>query len=208
MDTTRVPKLFDRLGRRALTRREILVGGVILAEWIAIPHSTHANSQPDPPIVAGIVDRVDPSNNLTVLSHSGEKWNVRLIETTMCRRHGDLAEPTAFIPGDEVVAEGRWASGTLIANSCDTLYHTIEGQVLQVEAHQVETTDGTFSLTRETQPWSRENEYTRPLTDLVVGEEIMSLVWRDPHNSHRLVAAAVAISQESSWQSPPVIGYM
>lgn len=138
-------------------------------------------------MLLGIVDQVLPPTTLILpetftrpdlvgrtvveFSPSAEFWRGRF---------GRVAELDAFIPNDQIVAEGEWIVDAFAARKLLTYCHLIEGSVVQRAGDRIQTTSGTIQLVSDTFPIKGPGFVSKPLAEIGAGDPLWVEAWDDP----------------------------
>lgn len=174
--------------RSTLTRRQMLKtsAGAAIAGYIAAratdAHAEQAYSTVDgQDVVVGVVERVESPRTLSVRRKEG-RLIVRFSDDAFFSR-GDLgivADCSAFVRRDEIIAEGHQVDGAFSATVLMTMYRAIEGRILDRQDNRLQTTSGIVQLTSDTELLDGDEFMNKPLTQLTVGDDIWTDGWRDP----------------------------
>jgi hypothetical protein len=97
-------------------------------------------------VVVGAIERIEPTGKLHVHSKEGRAIIRFSADATFIRGHQLVAGLDAFMPGDEVVAEGQWTADVFVATVLETLRRVTEGRIVHRQGEQIETTGGSIRL--------------------------------------------------------------
>jgi hypothetical protein len=129
----------------------------------------------------GVVERIDSPRVLNVHSRAGPGVIRFSDDATFFRGHSKrVTGLAAFMPGDEVVAEGEWVADGFAATSLLSTYRFVEGRIVRRQGMRLETTDATIQLIPDTKILQDHGFISKPLAQVGVGDEIVADVWRDP----------------------------
>jgi len=176
--------------RRLLKRVGVVVVGTALLQLSGRSTSGahRVDAASSPPIVrstvTGAIDRVEPFGVLHVRGVDGA-YVIKTTNTTILYlgRTGHEVAFSAFVPGDEIVAEGQLASDGFIATTVMSLYRSVRGSITQRQGNRLQTTAGTVRLLSDTRALAADRLTGKALPQLMIGEEITALTWRDPTSS-------------------------
>lgn len=155
----------------------MLLGVAGVAGPILLGNSpTEESSSPE--VVVGTVSSVDEPDRMAVQTAQGPVGILISQGASLWRDHP--ASITAFVPGDEVVAEGDWSNGQFAATYMVSLYRLLEAVIVGREDSHLDTTAGVVQLTDDSLPQGGSMLESIPLPELGAGESIVVLGRRDP----------------------------
>lgn len=124
-----------------------------------------------------------------VVTEESELWRGATLLTTT----------SGYSLGDELVAFGGWqptegGATEFVAEAVESTYHAIEDKFVQARSGDVLTTSaGYIVLAAETQPFAAPPRLqAKALSDIVPGDRISTLAWRDAARS-KFVAANIGV---------------
>jgi len=184
-----------KVSDQKLTRRQMLklTGATIIGGGSAAIFDKNLAAEregKEMPFVIGTLERFELPDllYLTVATDSdqitAQTIIVKVLESTTISRgvQGIVGDIEAFVSGDQIVAEGEWHDGVFVAVTLMSLYHSIEGEIINRKQERLETTSGIILLTPDTKAAATEGYKAESLDDLSNGTEIAALVWNDPVN--------------------------
>ncbi len=135
-----------------LTRRQLLMGAGAAVVGLGALESSGANEEAGEDLAqwtAGAIERIEPGM-LHIRGLGGAESSEQVIkvsdDATIWRDHPGVAL-TAFTPGEEVHAEGRWEGGVFVATHLAAVWEEVAGRVLGKTEGALRTTGGTIKLT-------------------------------------------------------------
>jgi hypothetical protein len=176
------PQAEEGRARSRISRRQVLGAGATLAGLALVsPSLTSETLGAGEDVLIGVVERVESPSTLLVTS-SGNPAVIKLADAAVLSHgpSGLVAGLGAFIPREEVVAEGQWIDGAFIATALMTRYRLVEGTIVRRHGNRLETTAGDVLLAPYTVPESAPDFTAKPLNHLRVGDTIWADGWHDP----------------------------
>jgi hypothetical protein len=176
-----------------LSRRSLLLGAGGAAAGLAGIHAPAvAGRVSSGEVVAGRLARVAIPDEAEIDASDGAVRVVFARSATFWRdRPAQLA---AFVPGDEVVAEGRWAGAVFEADHLVTMFRPVDGRVVALANGRLVTTGGAVRLTPDTRVLTAEASTPVLAGAISEGDEVSVLARREPATG-ALVAVAVVRSE-------------
>jgi hypothetical protein len=177
---------------KGLSRKGLLLGlgaGAAAAAAATVGGASDA-ALDSRPVVGGPIRAVFPPSRLQILDSNETTVDVTLTPDAHIAR--DRVVPlAAFAIGEDVVAEGRWAGSTFLANSLTSVYLPFKAPVVSVGREHVETKAGRVRFIAETR--LQDGTTLTPVSPdhFQAGSELKALVRRDPRNDE-LIAVRVA----------------
>jgi hypothetical protein len=151
-------------------------------------HPSEAAPADELPGVGGKIERLELPATL-IISNPNGPVTVRLApDARLSRGHGPVALLSAFVPGDQVFAEGHWDGPTFTATAVSSIYHFITDHVVARRGNQLQTTTDLLYLAPATIPARGPNSEKKPLVEIRTGDHIEALTWTDPVINRRWVA--------------------
>lgn len=190
----------ENVGKTRLTRRHIIASVTGVASSLVVLRSTDAvmaaidqRASTSPPILIGIVERIEPPNTISMRTRKGLAV-VKITAGATVRRGiwGREKELPAFLPGDAVAVEGAWDAAVFRAISVVSLFHPIAGHVLRHNGDTLQTSEVTVHLTGDTALLTGSMFVGKSLRQLAVGDEVVGEAWREPSRGV-LVAARIGV---------------
>jgi hypothetical protein len=159
---------------RAMTRRDVVVGGAVLGATVAVGGRAMAASR-DWPWTAGMVESAGPDGLVLRAADGSGPVRVRLAPGAAVVRDGP-ARLEDFVVGEEVAALGEHGQhGDFVATRLEPTYRLVEGDVSARDGDRLEAGDETLELS----PRSHVNG-DAPLDALGPGDHVLALGRRDP----------------------------
>lgn len=179
-----------------LTRRHLLISaGAAVGSFVVlrVVDVRKVSSAPGEITLIGVVERVDSPRALNVRTTAGPGV-IRFSDDAIFwrGRSGRVTGLAAFVTGDEVVAEGQWATNVFTAATLMSLYRFIEGRITQRQGDRLQTTGGAVQLMPDTVLLGGHGFMGKPLAQLAAGDDIVADAWRDPTTGN-LVALRMGV---------------
>jgi len=168
-----------------LTRRQLLSSGGVMLGYVVLSRNLPPRTplpEDSEKVVAGVVENVESPRILKVRSFRKKPVSIQFSDdATFWRgRSGRVAGLDAFIPGDEVVAEGQLVADGFAATTLMSLYRAIEGRIVQQQGNNLQTSSGAVRLTPDTTLLRGDGFVSKSLDELAVGDYIVGDAWHDP----------------------------
>ena len=133
-------------------------------------------------MVSGVVTAVEP-RALRLETRDGPVVVDVDREATMWRL--GPARLSDYVPGDDVVVEGRWEYGTFVGSSLEVMTRIVSGEITARSASRLETANATIHVNGNTRAIPSVDAEGRlyvakPLDELAVGDEILASVLFEP----------------------------
>ncbi len=162
-----------------LTRRQLLMGTGAFVGLGAL-QSSGANEEAAKDLAqwtAGVIERIEPGM-LHIRGPGGAESSeqaIKLSDDATTWRDAPGVALTAFAPGEEVHAEGRWEGGAFVATHVSAVWEEVVGRVLGKTEGTLETTGGTIRLTPGLLLWDGYGLATEAGAGPEVGEDVWAI---------------------------------
>ena len=90
-----------------------------------------------------------------------------------------------YVPGDDLVVEGRWEDGAFVGSSFEAVFRVVSGEIMARSGSLLETAGAAMRLNGRTRASASVDAagtlyVAKPLDELAVGDEIIARVLFDP----------------------------
>lgn len=144
-------------------------------------------------LLPGVVTEVDPTGaqrQIRLRTADGAR-DVHLDDSASLWRDYET-DLTAFVPGDEVMAEGAWSDSFFVATRIESMLRVLDGRITNIEDDMLQTTAGAVSTSSRTRPHTGADLTGVPIPELRVGDDISVNGRADPQTG-ALVALRIGV---------------
>lgn len=175
----------ERLSRRELLRRGVLGTTAMATASIA----TKAIAEESQPVIAGVIDRVEPPNTVVLRRSDGPSIVTFGSDATFWR--DEPARLEDFVPGDEVAVEGNGPSNAFAGSHMTTTARLVETVVDRRDGLRLFTAAGQIEIIPQTELLA--NHRSKPLEQIGRQDRVIAICRIDPSSSN-LIALRLGIA--------------